>query len=205
MGRRWSTVSSWDSADWFDVVLDEPSVLDLSDPDRDMSTIETWEAAGVRRLLLWEPFLVRCAPGTWQIDMYVEAGEPNVVLEARLHRKERRPRRWNWEKIAGHEQGRTHGRLWGQGDLSGGSFSFLRLDAADAYLREHQVPRGVLHLDASRKPAEDCEGAVPLAVVSLGGAAVTIRQTMGDVPFLVAVAHHGLGDLELAWGMLLQD
>lgn len=198
MTRHWVTVWELDLADWTDIALDEPSVLTEAEA-RDVSFDMAWDELGRRRLMLWRPFVVRCAPGRWQVDVYLDG---NVALEARLRRPDHSRRRWRWADI---ETGRAKshdGFLWGRSDLHGGTFSFVQLAAADTYLRRHDVPRSSLSAGrpagVDRLPGRDH----PLAYEVLGGAALTIIQTMGDVPFLVATKVHGApGEVELGWGL----
>ena len=198
MARRWATAWEFEAKGWIDVALDEPAIL-TDEESRDIRFDMPWESPGRRRLKLWRPFVVRCAPGSWQVDLYLQG---DVVLEARLRRPEHRRRRWNWGRIAAGEASLSEGGLWGFGDLNGGSFSFVQLSAADHFLGTHEVPRGVLQLGDPAQKVSVPRGADHLAVVSLGGAALTITQTIGDVPFLVAMAHHGApGNLEVGWGL----
>jgi len=143
--------------------------------------------------------VVRCAPGRWQVDVYLDG---NVVLEARLRRPDHPKRRWRWSDIEAGLAKPNNGLLWGQGDLHGGTFTFIQLAPADRYLREHDVPRSALSTGApaglDRLPGRNH----PLAHEVLGGTALTLFQTMGDVPFLVASKVHGApGEIELGWGL----
>jgi hypothetical protein len=198
MARRWVTAWKLDLEDWTDIALDEPSVL--TEPEaRDLSFEMSEDEPGRRRLRLWRPFVVRCAPGKWQVDAYLSG---DVVLETRLRRPDHPRRRWSWADIEAGREKRHDGSLWGHGDLHGGTFSFVQLAAADQYLRENDVPRSSLITGSpaglDRLPGRDH----PLAYEVLGGAALTIIQTMGDVPFLVATQVHGApGELELGWGL----
>lgn len=198
MARRWVTAWELNLAKWTDIALDEPSVLTEVEA-RDIRPDMPWSEPASRRLFLWRPFLVRCAPGRWQVDAYLD---DNVVLEARLRRPEHPRRRWDWDDIEAGRAKPNEGFLWGHGDLNGGALTFVQLAAADQFLAKYEVPRSALvtgkAMGLDPLPGRDH----PLAYEVLGGTALTIIHTLGDVPFLVATKVHGApGELEVGWGL----
>lgn len=199
-GGRWRKAWSWQSDDWEDVVVDEPNLW----RDDDRGDDDPEELAR-RRLYLSNPYLVRCPPGRWRVDIWVEP-QPDShrvdVFEARLRRSGRRLVEWDWNKLAQGEPDVPAGAVpCGYGDLNGSSFSFVRLREADRYLAEHLVSSDEKYRGLFSDRRGHSLNGLRTTTEWLGGAAVTI-QAPGDLDYFVATRNRGLHDVELGWAIV---